>query len=78
MADALLRAEKVVKNNETLGISYEKDFKVYDKIARANIPNRLIDSRHVGYRELPRPDGQAKKVSYGIQPGQDSPFLQPI
>lgn len=47
MADALLRAEKVVKNNETLGISYEKDFKVYDRIAKANIPSRLIDSQHV-------------------------------
>lgn len=75
MADALLRAEKVVKNNETLGISYEKDFKVYDKIARANIPNRLIDSQHVWYRELPRPDGQAKQVAYGTRLDQESPFL---
>lgn len=70
VADALLRAEKVIKQNEGKEIKYEKDFSIYKKLAQANIPNRLIDSRHVGYREQPLPDGRAKSSVY------DTPLVQ--
>jgi hypothetical protein len=47
VADATLRAEKIIKNNETLEVSYDKEFRVYRREEKASIPNRLINSRHV-------------------------------
>lgn len=74
MADALLRAEKVIKNNEVGQISYEKDFSMYKKLAEPSIPSRLIDSRQIGYREQPLSNGRAKSVVYDTQVAQESPF----
>lgn len=72
MADALLRAEKVIKNNETAQIGYQKDFSLYKKIAEPSIPSRLIDSRHVWYREQPRQSVPVAWASRDTQPAQAS------
>jgi hypothetical protein len=71
VADATLRAEKIIKNNETLEVSYDKEFRVYRREEKASIPNRLINSRHVWYRELPRPGALSAVAAHGTRPEQD-------